>query len=499
MKNLERQSGLKLKKKPNLITEQRNNPKVTGHEILQHALASLVESANDAIFSKDLNGTLLTWNKGAERIYGYTKDEIIGKSVSILVPSDRENDVAEIIGKIKYGENIDRYETVRKRKDGTLIDISLSVSPVIDKKGRIIAASIVAHDITEEKRSREIRSFLASIVESSDDAIFSKNLDGLILSWNKSAETLYGYSAAEVIGKHVSLLMSVNRKSEVDRIIEAIIDGKRIEHYETIRVTKDGKEVNVSLTASPVLDSNGKLIAISVIARDITVRIKAEEERARLVKELARTVQEKNVLLQEVYHRVKNNLQVVGSLLDLRSRYLDPDPKKLRAAFSESVSRIRAMAMIHESLYKTEKLDKVDFLIYLRTLSKQLLSSYAPEKVSINITGSNQSYSLDMAVSLGLIFNELITNSLKYAFNNVNDGVIEIDFFTKNQKRVIRIADNGIGLPPGFDLTNANSFGFKIVKLLAKQINAIIVHLKESKGTAFELKLMLATGEENGF
>ncbi len=499
MKNLEKQSGLKLKKKPNL-TKDRTSLEISGQEILQKALANIVETAHDAIFSKDLSGIVLTWNQGAQRIYGYTKQEIIGKSVSILTPPDRENEIPEILQKIRNGEMIDRYETVRKRKDGVLIDISLSVSPVTDDSGGTIGASVVAYDITEEKRSREIRNFLASIVDSSDDAIISKNLDGLILSWNKSAETLYGYSADETVGKHISFLVPVNRKHEVDIIIETLKRGERIDHYETIRTTKDDKEVYVSLTASPVLDSKGKLIAISVIARDITVRKKAEEERVRLVEELARTVQDKNVLLQEVYHRVKNNLQVVGSLLELRSRHLDPDAKKLQAAFSESISRIRAMAMIHESLYKTENLDKVDFLIYLRTLSKQLLNSYAPEKsVRINITGNDQSYSLDKAVSLGLIFNELITNSLKYAFNGANEGVIEIDFFTENQKRVIRMSDNGMGLPPGFDFASASSFGFKIVKLLAKQINATMVHLTESEGTAFELKIFLGTGEQNEF
>ena len=290
----------------------------------------------------------------------------------------------------------------------------------------------MAHDITTDKHLREVRNFLAAIVDSSEDAIFSKNLDGFFLSWNKGAEKLYGYRAEEVIGKHVSILTPPDRREEVGRIIDILKAGERVEHYETVRVTKSGHEIHISLRASPVLDAKGKLIAASVIARDITTRKKAEEERSRLVGELARSLQEKNVLLQEVYHRVKNNLQVVGSLLELRSHDVAGDPEKAESAFTDSIARIRAMALIHESLLQTEKLDKVDFLVYLRTLSSQLINSYLAEKsVSINIIGDPEFYGMDISVSLGLIFNELITNSLKYAFPDLRKGIIDIEFQQK--------------------------------------------------------------------
>jgi PAS domain S-box-containing protein len=494
-----KKSGVKMKKSPNK-TKAGVISKKPDPEIIQEALSRIVETARDAILSNDLNGTILTWNEGAQRIYGYTKEEMIGNSFSNFMSPGRQKEIAKILQRARKGEVIDQFETIHKRKDGMLIDISLSVTPIKNKAGKISAASIVARDITEDKRLRSTRNFLAAIVDSSDDAIFSKNLDGIILSWNKSAEILYGYSATEAIGSHVSLLTPPERKQEVDQIIDIIKSGERVDHYETHRVTKDNREISVSLTASPVLDSKGKLIAVSVIARDITVKKKAEEERARLLAELTQALQEKNVLLQEVYHRVKNNLQVIGSMLDLRSRYLDDDPRKVKASFLESITRIRAMALIHESLYKTENLEKLDFLIYLRTLSKQLLDSYAPEKsISINVTGSSQFYGLDMAVSLGLIFNELITNSLKYAFNGSNEGVIQIDFSSNSKKTTINIIDNGVGLPADFEFGTANSFGFKIVKLLAKQLNASIVHKPQARGTAFELTFLLQTEESNAF
>jgi PAS domain S-box-containing protein len=472
----------------------------SGKRIYEKALSAIVESSHEAILSKTLDGTILTWNKGAERLYGYTPEDVIGKPVTMLAAEHRVSEIPGIMEKIKQGIPIERYETVRKKKDGTLFDISLSVSPIIDDTGKIIGASAVAHDITHEKRLREIRYFLASIVDSSEDAIFSKDLNGIVLSWNRGAEKLYGYTAEEAIGTHVSLLTPSDRKHEVDRIIDILKNGERIEHYETVRVTKYGQEIHISLRASPVLDANGELMAISVIARDITTRKKAEEERSRLLAELAQSLQEKNVLLQEVYHRVKNNLQVIGSMLELRSHNINDDPKKATSAFADSIARIRAMALIHESLLQTEKLDKLDFLVYLRTLSNQLLNSYSFNKsVHINISGDPQFYGLDISVSLGLIFNELITNSLKYAFPDTNEGIVEVEFRRENRNTIIRISDNGIGLPADFDFAQTQGFGFRIVKLLTKQLNATIKPIQQEKGTAFEVKIFPRTEKPDAF
>ncbi|HSE42664.1 MAG TPA: PAS domain S-box protein [Acidobacteriota bacterium] len=459
--------------------------------VYRQALSQIVQSSQEAILSKDLGGIILTWNKGAQEMYGYTPEEIIGKPVSALAPEGTANEIPEIMRKIRQGEVIDRYETIRRKKDGTLINVSLSISPVRNKRGKIIGASAVAHNITEEKRLRDLRNFLASIVDTSDDAIISKDLNGYILSWNKGAEKLYGYTSEEAIGKHASITTLRERQDEVDQILQRLKNGERVEHYETMRVTKYGNLLDVSLSVSPVLNSKGELIAASVIARDITARKKAEEERSRLLAELARSLQEKNVLLQEVYHRVKNNLQVVGSLLELRSRTLGQDPQKANEAFLDSVNRIRAMALIHESLYKLQSLDKVDFLSYLRTLSNQLVNSYAPyKKVEININGNSQLFGLDMAVPLGLIFNELITNTLKYAYPESDNGVMEIHFHKNKEMTFIRISDNGIGLPQDLNFVDSNSFGFRIVKLLAKQLNGSIHHVPNQPGTVFELKIL---------
>ncbi|BAY12276.1 PAS domain S-box protein [Calothrix sp. NIES-2098] len=240
-------------------------------------LAAIVESSEDAIMSKTLDSVILSWNYGAETLFGYTAKEAIGQSVTILIPSDRMNEETQIIEKLKRGERVSHFETVRQRKDGTLIDISLSISPVKDATGKIIAASTIARDIGARKQAEEAMFRLAAIVESSEDAIISKTLDGLIVSWNRGAETLFGYTAKEAIGQPMVMLVPGDRINEEAQILEKLKCGERVDHFETVRQRKDGKLIDISLTISPVKDATSKIIGASKIARDIGVRKQAEE------------------------------------------------------------------------------------------------------------------------------------------------------------------------------------------------------------------------------
>jgi PAS domain S-box-containing protein len=251
-------------------------------------LAFIVDSSDDAITAKTPDGILTSWNRGAERIYGYTAGEIVGKPVAMLIPTDRPDDMKAILARVRNGEQVEHYETVRLRKDGKLIDVSLTVSPILDSEGTLIGISSIARDITERRRSEEkVRAaaksiddrtaLLASIVDYSDDAIIAKTPDGVISSWNRGAELIYGYSSGEIIGKPVSTLTHPDRPDEMDVILARIRQGERVEHYETMRVRKDGKTISVSLTVSPIYDSNNVLIGVSSIARDITERKRADE------------------------------------------------------------------------------------------------------------------------------------------------------------------------------------------------------------------------------
>lgn len=239
-------------------------------------LAAIVDSTQDAIISKDLDGVILTWNRAAEKIFGYGAEEIIGKSIYLLIPPERESDEDLILGKIRRGERVEHYETVRRRKDGLLINVAITVSPIFDSRGNVVAASKIARDVTERTTTARSAQHLAAIIESSEDAIISKDTNGIIQTWNQSAERLFGYSPDEIIGKSVLTLIPTERHHEEDVILGRIRRGERIEHFETVRQTKDGRLVDISLTVSPIKDRNGNVVGASKIARDITEKKRAE-------------------------------------------------------------------------------------------------------------------------------------------------------------------------------------------------------------------------------
>jgi PAS domain S-box-containing protein len=242
----------------------------------QRQLAAIIESSNDAILSENIDGIILTWNHGANTLYGYRPDEIIGKHISILVPRDRSDEIAIIQSKVRSGERLEHFETVRRRKDGTLIDISLTASPLHDDEGHTIGISKIARDITARKQAETQRAYLAAIVESSDDAIVSKTLDSVITSWNRAAEEMFGFAATEAIGQQIYIIIPPERHHEEAEILERLKRGERIDHFETVRQKKDGTRRHVSLTISPIKDKSGTIIGASKIARDITEKKKSD-------------------------------------------------------------------------------------------------------------------------------------------------------------------------------------------------------------------------------
>jgi PAS domain S-box-containing protein len=242
------------------------------------ALGAIVSCSNDAIVSNDLAGIVVSWNKGAEQLYGYTAEEMIGRPVTNLIPEHLREENLQLLRDIAAGEPLARHETVCRRKDGSLVQVSSIVLPVRNAKKEIIGASTIAQDITERKRAEEVRERLAAVVESSDDAIIGKNLDGTITAWNPGAENLFGYSAREALGKSIRMLMPPERANEESEILARIGRGERINHFETVRVQKDGRRIDVSVTISPIRDRSGAILGASKIAHDISERKCAEEE-----------------------------------------------------------------------------------------------------------------------------------------------------------------------------------------------------------------------------
>ena len=199
-------------------------------------LAAIVACSDDAIIGKTLEGIITSWNYGAERMYGYSAKEAIGQHVNMLVPADRPNEISAVLDRLRRGEMVDHFETVRVRRDGRQFPVEITASPIRDAAERVVGASSVGRDITERKRREEIQSRLAAVVESSHEAIIGRTLDGIITHWNGGAQRIYGYSAAEIIGKPGSLICSPDGVDEMAGAMEKIKQGEWVENPDAIRV-----------------------------------------------------------------------------------------------------------------------------------------------------------------------------------------------------------------------------------------------------------------------
>jgi PAS domain S-box-containing protein len=288
----------------------------------QRRLAAIIESSEDAIASKDLNGIITSWNKSAERLFGYTAEEIIGQPVTLIIPPELHDDEPRILGKIRLGERIEHFQTVRVHKNGQRIDVSLTVSPIRDDQGKVVGAAKIVRDVTRHKKLEEAALRLAAIVESSDDAIASKDLNGIITSWNRSAEKLFGYKAEEIVGKPVTTIIPPELHHDEITILSKIRRGEKIDHFETIRLHKNGERIEVSLTISPIKDDNGTVIGAAKIIRNITETNKIERA-LRTTEKLAAAGR----MAATVAHEINNPLEAVTNLVYLAKRDLSKNDK----------------------------------------------------------------------------------------------------------------------------------------------------------------------------
>jgi len=240
-------------------------------------LAAIVQSAEDAIIGANLMGVITSWNPAAEKLYGYSEQEAAGRPISILDAPDHLDEFTEISAAIRRGQKVERYETRRRRKDGALVDVSVTASPVFAESGTLIGLSVIDRDISSQKQASQYARSMAAIVQSSEDAVISEALDGTITSWNPAAEKMFGYTEKEALGKPMSIIATPGRLEEYKELIEKVKKGITVERYETQRRRKDGSVVDVTVTVSPVRSEEGKLSGLSAIDRDITVEKQASQ------------------------------------------------------------------------------------------------------------------------------------------------------------------------------------------------------------------------------
>ncbi len=289
-------------------------------------LAAIVACTDDAIFSRTLDGLISSWNAGAERIYGYSAAEAIGKASRSLIPADRAEEIPGMLEALNRGETIDHFETTRLRKDGKEIHVELTISPIRDALERIVGSSTIGRDISVRKRREDDLFRMAAVVESSDDAIIGSTLDGLITNWNSGARRIYGSSAADSVGKSIGMLFTPDRLPEIMEMIETIKTGEKVEKSSTVRASQDGREVHVALVHSPIKNAGGQVVGVSTVVRDIT--------ESRHLEEMFRQAQRMEAVGQlagGVAHDFNNLLGVIlgytGLILD---RLAPNDPQRKR-------------------------------------------------------------------------------------------------------------------------------------------------------------------------
>jgi len=242
---------------------------------------AIAESVDAVVISTDADATITSWNTAAERLYGYKEHDILGQSFTTLVPPELRAEELEFRKRVLAGETLRDIVTTRRRADGSDVTIFLSLSP-IRSSGQVVGVLRIARDGTSREQVERAARRLAAIVESSDDAIVSKDLSGVVTSWNRAAEKMFGYSQEEMIGRSIRTIIPDNLQHEEDEVLARIRRGERVEHFETVRRRKDGHRVNISLTVSPIRDLTGRVIGASKIVRDISDRKQADAERQKL-------------------------------------------------------------------------------------------------------------------------------------------------------------------------------------------------------------------------
>ena len=391
-----------------------------------------------------LGGPIEFWNTGAERLYGFSQDEAIGRSSHTLLQTKFPVEFGELRSRLRNS----RYwsgELHHICKDGREVVVDSRMQVLID--GTVLE---VDRDITERKQievafreSEQRLQWLASIVESSDDAIVSKNLDGIITSWNRGAERIFGYNAEEVIGQPITIVIPQDRQDEERTILTRIRRGERIDQFETVRQRKHGSLIVVSLTISPVKNSEGKIVGASKIARDITEQKRSQEQIA--------------TLAREAEHRSKNLLANVQALVNLSQADAVDELKKAIEG------RIQALANVH-SLFVASRWIGAE----LTAIAKQELAPYAATvSERVQLDGPQVLLEPNAAQAIALILHELATNAVKYGALSAGDAQIHLKWSETEGQLNLRWTETG---GPIVEPPTRMGFGGRIIEQMIGQL-----------------------------
>ena len=419
--------------------------------------ANIVESSDDAIITKSFDGTIISWNKGAERIYGYPSSEIVGKSISLLESGSFKGETKRLIGKIKKGERIRHYETLRLKKDGELINVSITLSPVFDTSGELVAISTIARDITErkmaEKELKLANMYNRSLIEASLDPLVTIGPDGKINDVNYSTELITGCSRDELIGTDFSDYFTEPEKAR--EVYQQVFQDEKVFNYALEIKHRDGHVTPVLYNASVYEDESGDVIGVFAAARDITERKHAEKKLKEIIGELERSNDELQQFAYITSHDLQEPLRTIASYTQLIERrykgQLDADADD----FIDFIvgAAVRMKDMIQGLLYysrvgtKGGELKPVNTEKLLKIVLSNLNASI--EENGVIVTFDTLPVVVADEAQLVQLFQNLISNAIKFKRSNEYPR-IHISARQNENEYVFSVRDNGIGIEPQY-------------------------------------------------
>ena len=427
-------------------------------------------------------------NQAGLDLFGYSQQDLKNglNGMNIVHPDDRER-AAQRVASYKTEKRVSPTEYRALKKDGTEVPV-LFKAVSIHQDGEITGFRASVTDTSRLKRAeaqiRESEKKHREILESLNDTAFRVSLpEGRFEYISKSAKDVFGYEADEFLNNPM-LIREIIHPDYLNYFAENwtdLIKGKVPKTHVYQIIDPDGREKWILQSNSGVYDDQNNIIAIEGLCRDITQQKRAEDQ-------IKASLREKETLLHEIHHRVKNNMTIISSLLSLQKNTLDN--QIAREALQDSQNRVQSMSMIHERLYRSDNLSAIDLKAYLTELGRTIFQNYSiSNKVQFKVEAENIMIGAKQASPVGLVVNELIANCLKYAFVDDREGEILLELKSKNENGVeIAISDNGIGIPEGFNLQNADSLGLKLIKMLVENQLDGSIDLVSNNGTKFTVK-----------
>ena len=415
-------------------------------------LEQILHALPASIYTTDASGKITFYNDAAVEMWGVRPEigcsEFCG-SWKLYWPDGTPlpHDECPMAIALKEKRAIYGQEAAAERPDGTRIPFLAYPKPLFDETGELAGAVNMLVDISGRKSAELASQRLAAIVSSSDDAILSKDINGIITSWNRGAERLFGYSEAEAIGKPVTILIPSDRQDEEPEILARIRRRERIEHYETIRQKKDGSFVDISLSVSPIVGSDGKVVGASKIARDISDRRRAEEQ--------------KDLLLAEMNHRVKNLFALAGGLLNLSARDADSVPELVSRLQGKFLALARAHSLTVSTAVEPNSLGIATLHALIAEVTKPYIDGEGLER-RIVVTGPDVPLGRTGITNIALLFHEFATNALKYGALANPTGQVRVE--CSHEADEVCLIWHEVGVVSGLEDPEREGFGSRLTR-----------------------------------